>query len=252
MQEPSKWWHLCTRLGENMIKVFTTGTFDILHYGHINLLKNAKQMGDYLIVGLNIKKNGKDTYYSYQERKSILESIKYVDEVIPINKQEDKYLILKDIDIFAIGSDYIGYKDIDEISKYAEVRFIDRTPNISTTKVKQDLITYKRIIVDIDDTLCSVINRDFLNAIPYQDVIDKVNEYYDKGYEVVISTARGQNSCNTPEEMQEKYFKVTKEWLDKTGVKYHKLEIGYKQNADMYIDDKAITPTEFVKKKVLK
>ena len=234
-----------------MIKVFTTGTFDILHYGHINLLKNAKQMGDYLIVGLNVKKNGKDTYYSYQERKSILESIKYVDEVIPINKQEDKYLILKDIDIFAIGSDYIGYKDIDEISKYAEVRFIDRTPNISTTKVKQDLITYKRIIVDIDDTLCSVINRDFLNAIPYQDVIDKVNEYYDKGYEVVISTARGQNSCNTPEEMQEKYFKVTKEWLDKVGVKYHKLEIGYKQNADMYVDDKAIRPDEFVKKKVL-
>ena len=251
MQEPSKWGHLCTRLGDNMIKVFTTGTFDILHYGHINLLKNAKQMGDYLIVGLNVNKNGKDTYYSYQERKSILESIKYVDEVIPINKQEDKYLILKDIDIFAIGSDYIGYKDIDEISKYAEVRFIDRTPNISTTKVKQDLITYKRIIVDIDDTLCSVINRDFLNAIPYQDVIDKVNEYYDKGYEVVISTARGQNSCNTPEEMQEKYFKVTKEWLDKAGVKYHKLEIGYKQNADMYVDDKAIRPDEFVKKRVL-
>ena len=233
-----------------MIKVFTTGTFDLLHYGHINLLKKAKELGDYLIVGLNVTKNGKQTYYSYEERKKILESIKYVDEVVPIYNQEDKYKYMGDI--FAIGSDYIGFDDIKEIEKYTKVVFIDRTPNISTTKVKKYMVKYKRIIVDIDDTLCTVINRDFINAIPYQDVIDKVNEYYDKGYEIVISTARGQNSCKTPEEMQEKYFKVTKEWLDKAGVKYHKLEIGYKQNADMYVDDKAIRPDEFIKKKVLK
>ena len=236
-----------------MINVLTTGTFDILHYGHINLLKKAKKMGDYLIVGLNVTKNGKETYYSYEERKKMLEAIKYVDEVIPILFQEDKYSILEsyDIDIFAIGSDYIGYDDIEEISKYAEVRFVDRTPNISTTKIKQDMNKYKRIIVDIDDTLCTVIDRDFINAIPHQEIINKVNEYYDKGYEVIISTARGQNSCKTIEEMQNKYFKVTTEWLDKVGVKYHKLEIGYKQNADMYVDDKAIRPDEFIGKKVI-
>ena len=232
-----------------MKKVLTTGTFDILHYGHINLLKKAKELGDYLIVGLNVTKNGKDTYYTFEERKKILESIKYVDEVVPIYKQEDKYQYL--CDIFAIGSDYIGYEDIEEIKKHTEVVFIERTPNISTTKIKKDMVKYKRIIVDIDDTLCVVKNRDFINATPIQKVIDKVNEFYDKGYEIVISTARGQNSCNTPEEMQEKYFKVTKEWLDKAGVKYHKLEIGYKQNADMYVDDKAIRPDKFVKKKVL-
>ena len=112
------------------------------------------------------------------------------------------------------------------------------------------MVKYKRIIVDIDDTLCVVKNRDFINATPIQKVIDKVNEFYDKGYEIVISTARGQNSCNTPEEMQNKYKKITKEWLHKAGVKYHKLEIGYKQNADMYVDDKSITPNEFIKKKV--
>ena len=233
-----------------MTKVLTTGTFDLLHYGHINLLKKAKELGDYLIVGLNVTKNGKQTYYSYEERKKILESIKYVDEVVPIYNQEDKYKYM--CDIFAIGSDYIGYEDIEEIKKYSQVVFIERTPNISTTKVKKDLIKYKRIIVDVDETLCVVENRDFINAKPIEEVINKVNEYYEKGYEVVISTARGQNSCKTPEEMQNKYFKVTKEWLDKAGVKYHSLEIGYKKNADMYIDDKAIRPDEFIKKKVLK
>lgn len=233
-----------------MIKVFTTGTFDILHYGHINLLKKAKKLGDYLIVGLNVTKNGNDTYYTFEERKKILESIKYVDEVVPIYNQEDKYQYLGDL--FAIGSDYIGYEDIEEIKKYCEVIFIERTPNISTTKVKTDMVKYKRIIVDIDDTLCVVENRDFINAIPIQEVINKVNEYYNNGYEVVLSTARGQNSCKTIEEMKNKYEKVTREWLDKIGVKYHVLEIGYKQNADMYVDDKAIRPDEFVEKKVLK
>lgn len=237
-----------------MKKIFTTGTFDILHHGHINLLKKSKELGDYLIVGLNVSKNGKETYYSYEERKNMLEAIKYVDEVIPIMYQEDKYSILKnyDINIFAIGSDYIGFNDIEKISNYSEVKFIERTPNVSTTQVKKDMVRYKKIIVDIDDTLCTVINRDFINAIPHQSVIDKVNEYYEQGYKIVISTARGQNSCNTPEEMRNKYEKVTKEWLEKAGVKYHVLEIGFKQNADLYVDDKAIRPDEFVKKKVLK
>lgn len=231
-----------------MKKVLTTGTFDILHYGHINLLKKAKELGDYLIVGLNVTKNGKETYYTFEERKKVLESIKYVDEVVPIYKQEDKYQYL--CDVFAIGNDYIGYEDIEEIKKHTDVVFIERTPNISTTKIKKDMVKYKKIIVDIDDTLCVVKNKDFINATPIQKVIDKVNEFYDKGYEIVISTARGQNSCNTPEEMQNKYEKITKEWLYKAGVKYHKLEIGYKQNADMYVDDKSITPDEFIKKKV--
>ena len=234
------------------MKVFTTGTYDILHYGHINLLRESKALGDYLIVGLNITKNGKETYYSYEDRKAMLEAIKYVDEVVPINKQEDKYYYLDNTDIFAIGSDYIGYNDIEEIKKHSKVVFIERTPNISTSKIKQDIVKYKRIVVDVDETLCFVINKDFINAIPNQKVIDKVNEYYDNGYEIIISTARGQNSCKTIQQMQDKYYKITKDWLDKCGVKYHKLKIGYKQNADLYVDDKAIRPEEFVKKKVLK
>ena len=57
---------------------------------------------------------------------------------------------------------------------------------------------------------------------------------------------------NYVQNVQKKYYEITKEWLDKVGVKYHKLEIGYKQNADMYVDDKAIKPDEFIRKRVLK
>lgn len=232
-----------------MVKVFTTGTFDILHYGHINLLKRAKEMGDFLRVGLNVYKNGQPTYYSYEERAEMLKAIKYVDEVVPIREQKDKFQYMTDI--FVIGSDYKGYDDISEIEKYSKVVFLERTPNISTTKIKIDHKKYNRIIVDLDNTLCVVENRDFKNAKPIQEVIDKVNEYHAKGYEVIVSTARGQNSCKVPYEMQKKYYELSKQWLDNHNVKYDYLDIGYKQNADLYIDDKAINVEDFIYKRVL-
>jgi len=234
--------------------VMTTGTFDVLHYGHIRLLKKARDMGNFLIVGLNEKKNGKDTYYSYEERLEMLNSIKYVDKVVKISKQEDKFKYLELVDIFVCGEEYKDYPDIKEIEKYCKVVFVERTPNISSTQVKEHLLEakYKTIVVDVDETLCIVENRDFVNAKPIQEVIDKVNEYYDNGYKVIISTARGQKSCKTPEEMDKKYREVTENWLKEHNVKYHSLEIGYKKNADMYIDDKAVTPDEFVLRKVVK
>jgi glycerol-3-phosphate cytidylyltransferase len=78
-----------------MKRVITYGTFDLLHYGHINLLKRAKELGDYLIVGLSTDKfnsieKGKKTYFSYEERKQLLESIRYVDLVIPECNWEQK------------------------------------------------------------------------------------------------------------------------------------------------------------------
>lgn len=68
-----------------MKKVITYGTFDLIHRGHINILRRAKAMGDYLIVALSTDEfnagKGKEVYYTYEERKQILEAIKYVDEV---------------------------------------------------------------------------------------------------------------------------------------------------------------------------
>ena len=236
-----------------MVKVFTTGTFDVLHYGHINLLKKSKELGDYLIVGLNVTKNCKETYYSYEDRKKMLEAIKYVDEVVPIYKQEDKFEYLKQIDIFAIGSDYIGFDDIKEIEKYAKVVFIDRTPNISSTQVKEyltDNTKYKTIVVDIDDTISFTYNRDFDNSEPNQPVINRINELYDEGWNIILFTARGGKSCKTLEEKEAKYRELTERWLAKHNVKYHTLMFG-KPNADYYVDDKNISIEEFVLRRKL-
>ena len=71
-----------------MRRVITYGTFDLLHYGHINLLRRAKAYGDYLIVVVssdefNIKEKNKECYFSYEIRKQLVEAVRYVDLVIP-------------------------------------------------------------------------------------------------------------------------------------------------------------------------
>ncbi len=70
-----------------MKKVITYGTYDLLHVGHINLLRRAKELGDYLIVVVSSDEfnaiKGKKAYYSFEDRKKILEAVKYVDEVLP-------------------------------------------------------------------------------------------------------------------------------------------------------------------------
>jgi len=237
-----------------MKKVFTTGTFDILHYGHINLLERAKELGDFLVVGLNVTKNGKPTYYSYEERAKVLKAIKYVDEVVPIRSQEDKYAILDLVDIFAIGDDYKGFNDIPLIEAKVPVAYIPRTPNVSSTQVKTHIANrseYGIIVVDIDDTISHTINRDFENSIPHQDVIDKINEFHDNGWYIVLFTARGAKSCATLEERIQKYDSVTRRWLDSHGVLYDELVFG-KMNADYYVDDKNISIQEFKDMPVLK
>ena len=81
-----------------MKRVITYGTFDLLHYGHINLLRRAKAYGDYLIVALstdefNWNEKHKKCYFSYEKRKSLLEAIRYVDLVIPEENWEQKVLV---------------------------------------------------------------------------------------------------------------------------------------------------------------
>ena len=94
-----------------MKRVMTYGTFDLLHYGHINILKRAKSLGDYLIVGLSSDEfnelKGKKSVMSYEERKEILESIRYVDKVIKESNWEQKVddIIKYNIDVFVIGDD---------------------------------------------------------------------------------------------------------------------------------------------------
>jgi glycerol-3-phosphate cytidylyltransferase len=127
-----------------MKKVITYGTFDLLHYGHINLLQRAKALGDYLIVVLstdefNSREKNKVTYFSYEKRKKLLEAIRYVDLVIPEDNWEQKISDVKEfrVDTFVMGDDWKGKFDF--LKEYCEVVYLERTPEISTTKIKSDL-----------------------------------------------------------------------------------------------------------------
>lgn len=128
-----------------MKKVLTYGTFDLFHIGHVNLLKRAKELGDYLIVAVSTDEfnaiKGKKSYYSYEERKAIIESIKYVDEVIPENDWNQKIddVLNNEIDIVVMGNDWAGSNKFEYLRDYCEVVFLDRTSNISTTKIKTEL-----------------------------------------------------------------------------------------------------------------
>ncbi|MFB9760944.1 glycerol-3-phosphate cytidylyltransferase [Ectobacillus funiculus] len=131
-----------------MKKVITYGTFDLLHWGHINLLKRAKDLGDYLIVAVstdefNSLKN-KKAYHSYEHRKMILEAIRYVDEVIPEEDWEQKVqdVIEHEIDIFVMGDDWKG--KFDYLKQRCNVVYLPRTVDISTTKIKKDLVVIAR------------------------------------------------------------------------------------------------------------
>lgn len=127
-----------------MKRIITYGTFDLLHYGHINLLRRAKQLGDYLIVGLstdkfNYEEKQKETYFKYDERKQLLESIRYVDLVVPEETWDQKRTDINTyhIDIFVIGNDWEGKFDF--LKDLCKVIYLPRTEEISTTKIKSDL-----------------------------------------------------------------------------------------------------------------
>jgi glycerol-3-phosphate cytidylyltransferase len=132
----------------NIKKIITYGTYDLIHKGHIRLLKRARELGDYLIVGLSTdefnKLKNKKSYYEYEERKYILESIKYVDEVIPENSWEQKIEDIKrnNVSTFVIGQDWVGKFDF--LKEYCQVLYLPRTEGISTTKIKHDLHTIVR------------------------------------------------------------------------------------------------------------
>ena len=127
-----------------MKKVITYGTYDLLHYGHINLLRRARALGDYLIVALstdefNQKQKQKKCYFSYEQRKQLLEAIRYVDLVIPEENWEQKVSDVREfrVDTFVMGSDWEGKFDFRK--PYCDVVYLPRTPEISTTQIKEDL-----------------------------------------------------------------------------------------------------------------
>ena len=127
-----------------MKRVITYGTFDLLHYGHINILKRAKALGDYLVVVVstdefNWNEKGKKCYFTYEQRKALVEAIRYVDLVIPETSWDQKKTDVHEyhIDTFVIGDDWTGKFDF--LKDYCEVVYLPRTPEISTTQIKAEL-----------------------------------------------------------------------------------------------------------------
>lgn len=126
-----------------MKKVITYGTFDLLHWGHIRLLERAKQLGDHLTIVLstdefNLLKD-KKAFHNYEQRKYLLEAIKHVDQVIPETTWDQKVTDIRSnhIDIFVMGDDWKGHFDF--LSDHCEVCYLERTKDISTTYIKQQL-----------------------------------------------------------------------------------------------------------------
>lgn len=128
-----------------MKRILTYGTFDLLHWGHINILRRARQKGDYLIVALstdefNVSK-GKKAYHDYGIRKRMLESIRYVDLVIPEEhwNQKRRDVELYEIDEVVMGSDWIGDERFEILKDLCKVTYLPRTKGVSTTQIKNDL-----------------------------------------------------------------------------------------------------------------
>ena len=132
-----------------MIRVITYGTYDLLHQGHINLLRRAKELGDYLIVGvtsdsfdrgrgkLNVRNN-------VLERVEAVRATGYADEVIIEDYLGQKIDDIQkyDVDIFAIGSDWVG--KFDYLNEYCKVVYLPRTEGISSTMLRaESQDTYK-------------------------------------------------------------------------------------------------------------
>lgn len=128
-----------------MKRVITYGTFDLLHYGHINLLRRAKELGDFLVVVLstdefNWDQKQKKSYFSYEQRKAMLEAIRYVDMVVPEENWDQKRTDMHkyDIDTFVMGNDWEGKFDFLK-EEGVNVVYLARTPEISSSQIKSDL-----------------------------------------------------------------------------------------------------------------
>lgn len=127
----------------NYRTVLTYGTFDLIHYGHVEILRLAKQLGDRLIVGLSTDEfnlvKGKKCEIPYDKRKQILEAIDYVDLVIPEKNWEQKVEDIRqnNVDVFVMGDDWKGKFDF--LEKYCKVHYFKRFKGLSTTKLKSIL-----------------------------------------------------------------------------------------------------------------
>ena len=123
-------------------RVITYGTFDLFHFGHLELLRRAKELGDYLVVAVstdefNEKSKGKASISTYKERAAIVSAIEYVDEVIPETCWKQKESDVKDhkVDVFVMGDDWREFF----VELDCEIVYLRRTPHVSSTEIKENI-----------------------------------------------------------------------------------------------------------------
>lgn len=128
-----------------MKKVITYGTYDLLHYGHIRLLKRAKALGDYLIVGVtadnfDLARGKINVQQSVMERIDAVRATGLADEIIVEEYEGQKIddIRRKDVDIFAIGSDWLG--KFDYLKEFCEVVYLERTKGVSSSELRAEKI----------------------------------------------------------------------------------------------------------------
>ena len=166
-----------------MIVGYTCGVYDLLHAGHINLLKNSKSMCDLLIVGLStdecVKYKHKNTIINYEDRKKILESIKYVDCVIP-QENTDKLLAWHKIkyDLLFVGDDWYNTPKWNTFEKNlkeynVKIIYFPYTTSCSTTLIKKNIVDVNNILIifDLDKTLWNFYTN-LLSDNEYQGIIE--------------------------------------------------------------------------------
>lgn len=123
------------------MNVITYGTFDLFHIGHVILLRRLRALGSRLIVGVSTDEfnaiKGKKAIMPYEHRAEILRSNRYVDDVFPENSWDQKRddIIREKADIFAMGDDWVG--KFDQLSDICKVMYLPRTPEVSSTEVRQ-------------------------------------------------------------------------------------------------------------------
>ncbi len=146
--------------------VITYGTFDMFHIGHLRLLQRLAELGDELIVAVSTdqfnKLKNKTVLIPYEQRAEIVQNISCVDRVIPEENWEQKVHDIKNynVDIFAIGNDWEGKFDF--LEEYCEVRYLERTKEISTTQLKKSLTNF-----------LSIPKEDILNAFKIIETLKK-------------------------------------------------------------------------------
>ena len=231
-----------------MKKVWINGCFDIIHRGHIEMFKHAKSLGGFLAVGIDsdsrVKKlKGSSRPINNQEdRKFLLKSISYIDKVIIFDTEEDltSYINIYNPDVMVVGSDYKNKKVVG--SEHAKkLIFFNRISAYSTTKI----VSKKTYVFDLDGTLCTNTEGEYLKALPIRERIEVVNDLYDKGNKVIILTARGMGRHHNSQPLaMAEFYELTRKQLNEWGIKYNQLFLG-KPAGDIYIDDKGEKDEDF-------